>query len=283
MPLKQYKPTSAGRRLATVNDFSEISRRKPEKKLTESLRKRGGRNNHGHITTRHVGGGHKQRYRVIDWKRADKDGVPAKVAHIEYDPNRTARLALLHYADGEKRYILCPVGVNVGDTLVSGEAADIRPGNSLPLINIPLGTVIHNVEMRPGRGAQMIRSAGSWGQLMAKEGRYVQIRMPSGEVRSVLQECRATVGQVGNIENEIVRLGKAGRMRWLGVRPTVRGLAMNPVDHPHGGGEGKSGQGNPHPVSPWGKKTKGLKTRKNKRTDKYIVTGRRRGVRSQAQ
>ncbi|MGC4114910.1 MAG: 50S ribosomal protein L2 [Myxococcales bacterium] len=283
MPLKQYKPTSAGRRLATVNDFGEISRRKPEKKLTESLRKRGGRNNHGHITTRHVGGGHKQRYRVIDWKRTDKDGVPAKVAHIEYDPNRSARLALLHYADGEKRYILCPVGVNVGDSLVSGEAADIRPGNSLPLINIPLGTVIHNVEMRPGRGAQMIRSAGSWGQLMAKEGRYVQIRMPSGEVRSVLQECRATVGQVGNIENEIVRLGKAGRMRWLGVRPTVRGLAMNPVDHPHGGGEGKSGQGNPHPVSPWGQKTKGLKTRKNKRTDKYIVTGRRRGVRSQAQ
>ncbi|HEY3451768.1 MAG TPA: 50S ribosomal protein L2 [Myxococcales bacterium] len=283
MPLKQYKPTSAGRRLATVNDFGEISRRKPEKKLTESLRKHGGRNNHGHITTRHVGGGHKQRYRVIDWKRTDKDGVPAKVAHIEYDPNRTARLALLHYADGEKRYILCPVGVNVGDTLVCGETADIRPGNSLPLSSIPLGTVIHNVEMRPGRGAQMIRSAGSWGQLMAKEGRYAQIRMPSGEVRSVLQECRATIGQVGNIENEIVRLGKAGRKRWLGVRPTVRGLAMNPVDHPHGGGEGKSGQGNPHPVSPWGQKTKGLKTRKNKRTDKYIVTGRRRGVRSQAQ
>ena len=283
MPLKQYKPTSAGRRLATVNDFGEISRRTPEKKLTESTRKRGGRNNHGHITTRHVGGGHKQRYRVIDWKRADKDGVPAKVAHIEYDPNRSARLALLHYADGEKRYILCPVGVNVGDSLVGGETADIRPGNSLPVSAIPLGTVIHNVEMRPGRGAQMIRSAGSWGQLMAKEGRYAQIRMPSGEVRSVLQECRATIGQVGNIEHEIVRLGKAGRMRWLGVRPTVRGLAMNPVDHPHGGGEGKSGQGNPHPVSPWGQKTKGLKTRKNKRTDKYIVTGRRRGVRSQAQ
>lgn len=282
MPLKQYKPTSAGRRLATVHDYSEISRREPEKKLTEARRKSGGRNNHGHITTRHVGGGHKQRFRIIDWKR-EKDGVPAKVAHIEYDPNRSARLALLHYADGEKRYILAPVGVNVGDRLVSGEAADIRPGNCLPLKSIPLGTVIHNLEMKPGRGSQMIRSAGSWGQLMAKEGRYAQVRMPSGEVRQVLQECRATVGQVGNIEHEIVRLGKAGRTRWLGVRPTVRGLAMNPVDHPHGGGEGKSGQGNPHPVSPWGKKTKGLKTRKNKRTDKFIVTGRRRGVRSQAQ
>ena len=280
MPLKQYKPTSAGRRLATVHDYSEISKRKPEKKLTEAARKSGGRNNHGHITTRHIGGGHKRRYRVIDWKR-DKEGVPAKVAHIEYDPNRSARLALLHYADGDKRYILAPVGVNVGDTLVSGETADIRPGNSLPVKNIPLGTVIHNVELKPGRGAQMIRSAGSWGQLMAKEGRYAQLRMPSGEVRSILQECRATIGQVGNIEHEIVRLGKAGRMRWLGVRPTVRGLAMNPVDHPHGGGEGKSGQGNPHPVSPWGQKTKGLKTRKNKRTDKFIVSGRRPGVRSQ--
>ena len=282
MPLKQYKPTSAGRRLATVHDFGEISRQKPEKSLTEHVRRTGGRNNHGHITTRHIGGGHKKRFRVIDWKR-EKDGVPAKVAQVEYDPNRSARLALLHYADGEKRYILAPVGVNVGDTLVSGESVDIRPGNSLPLSAIPLGTVIHNVEMKPGRGAQMIRSAGSWGQLMAKEGRYAQVRMPSGEVRNVLQECRATIGQVGNIEHEIVRLGKAGRMRWLGVRPTVRGLAMNPVDHPHGGGEGKSGQGNPHPVSPWGQKTKGLKTRKNKRTDKYIVTGRRRGVRSQAQ
>jgi large subunit ribosomal protein L2 len=282
MPLKQYKPTSAGRRLATVHDFGELSRQKPEKKLTESVRRTGGRNNHGHITTRHIGGGHKKRFRIIDWKR-EKEGVPAKVAQIEYDPNRSARLALLHYADGEKRYILAPVGVNVGDSLVAGDTVDIRPGNCLPLKAIPLGTVIHNVEMKPGRGAQMIRSAGSWGQLMAKEGRYAQVRMPSGEVRNVLQECRATIGQVGNIEHEIVRLGKAGRMRWLGVRPTVRGLAMNPVDHPHGGGEGKSGQGNPHPVSPWGQKTKGLKTRKNKRTDKYIVTGRRRGVRSQAQ
>jgi large subunit ribosomal protein L2 len=281
MPLKQYKPTSAGRRIQSVSDFAEITKATPEKGLTEVLRKSGGRNNHGHITTRHVGGGHKRRYRIIDWKR-EKDGVPAKVAAVEYDPNRSARLALLHYADGEKRYILAPVGVNVGDGLVSGEAADIRPGNCLPVKAIPLGTVIHNVELKPGRGAQVIRSAGSWGQLMAKEGSYAQIRMPSGEVRKVLLDCKATVGQVGNIENEIVRLGKAGRNRWLGVRPTVRGLAMNPVDHPHGGGEGKSGQGNPHPVSPWGKKTKGLKTRKNKRTDKFIVSGRRRGVRSQA-
>lgn len=281
MPLKQYKPTSAGRRIQSVSDFAEITKATPEKALTEVLRKSGGRNNHGHITTRHVGGGHKRRYRIIDWKR-EKDGVPAKVAAIEYDPNRSARLALLHYGDGEKRYILAPVGVNVGDALVSGEAADIRPGNCLPVKAIPLGTVIHNVELKPGRGAQVIRSAGSWGQLMAKEGSYAQVRMPSGEVRKVLLDCKATVGQVGNIENEIVRLGKAGRNRWLGVRPTVRGLAMNPVDHPHGGGEGKSGQGNPHPVSPWGKKTKGLKTRKNKRTDKFIVSGRRRGVRSQA-
>jgi large subunit ribosomal protein L2 len=281
MPLKQYKPTSAGRRIQSVSDFAEITKATPEKALTEVLRKSGGRNNHGHITTRHVGGGHKRRYRIIDWKR-EKDGVPAKVAAIEYDPNRSARLALLHYADGDKRYILAPVGVNVGDALVSGEAADIRPGNCLPVKAIPLGTVIHSVELKPGRGAQVIRSAGSWGQLMAKEGSYAQVRMPSGEVRKVLLDCKATVGQVGNIENEIVRLGKAGRNRWLGVRPTVRGLAMNPVDHPHGGGEGKSGQGNPHPVSPWGKKTKGLKTRKNKRTDKFIVSGRRRGVRSQA-
>jgi large subunit ribosomal protein L2 len=281
MPLKQYKPTSPGRRIQSVSDFSEITKVEPEKALTEVLRRSGGRNNHGHITTRHMGGGHKRRFRVIDWKR-DKDGVPAKVAAIEYDPNRSARLALLHYADGEKRYILAPVGVNVGDTLVASDTADIRPGNTLPVKAIPLGTVIHNVELKPGHGAQVIRSAGTWGQLMAKEGNYAQVRMPSGEVRKVLLQCKATVGQVGNIENEIVRLGKAGRNRWLGVRPTVRGLAMNPVDHPHGGGEGKSGQGNPHPVSPWGKKTKGLKTRKNKRTDKFIVSGRRRGVRSQA-
>ncbi len=281
MPLKHFKPTSPGRRLATSVDFAEVTKKRPEKALTEKLSKSGGRNNYGNITTRHTGGGHKRRYRIIDWKRG-KDGVPAKVAAIEYDPNRSARIALLHYLDGAKSYVLCPVGVAVGDQIVSGEGADIRPGNCLPLRSMPLGTVLHNLEIKPGRGAQLIRSAGSWGQLMAKESGYAQIRMPSGEVRMVLLECRATVGQVGNIENEIVRLGKAGRKRWLGVRPTVRGLAMNPVDHPHGGGEGKSGQGNPHPVSPWGKKAKGLKTRTNKRTERLIITGRRRGARSQS-
>jgi large subunit ribosomal protein L2 len=280
MALIKYKPTSAGRRLMTVSDFAEITKAKPEKSLLESQSKSGGRNVHGHITRRHQGGGHKRKYRVIDFKR-DKLGVPAKVAAVEYDPNRSANLALLHYADGEKRYILHPVGVNVGDTLIASDTADIRPGNNLALSAIPVGTVIHNLEIKPGRGAQLIRSAGSFGQLMAKEGEYAQIRMPSQEVRKILVVCRATVGQVGNIENELIRLGKAGRKRWLGIRPTVRGQAMNPVDHPHGGGEGKSGQGNPHPVSPWGQKSKGLKTRNNRRTDKFIVTGRRRGVRSQ--
>jgi large subunit ribosomal protein L2 len=280
MALKQYKPTSPARRHMTVSDFVEVTKSKPEKKLTKAVRKSGGRNAHGHITTRHIGGGHKRRYRVIDWKR-EKDGVPAKVAAIEYDPNRTARIALLHYADGVKRYILAPVGVNVGDTLLSGEAVDIRPGNTLPVRSIPLGTVIHNVEAQPGSGAKMIRSAGSFGQLMAKEGEYAQIRMPSGEVRKVLQGCKATVGQLSNVESSSVRVGKAGKSRWRGIRPTVRGLAMNPVDHPHGGGEGKSGQGNPHPVSPWGQKTKGLKTRNNRRTDKFIVTRRRAGIRNQ--
>ena len=279
MGLKSYKPTSAGRRLMTVSDFAEITKSKPEKKLTKAIRKTGGRNVHGHITTRHMGGGHKRRYRVIDWKR-NKDGVPAKVATVEYDPNRTARIALLHYRDGEKRYILAPIGLAVGDTILSGDGVDIRPGNALPIRSIPVGTVIHNVETQPGSGGQMIRSAGSFGQLMAKEGAYAQIRMPSGEVRMVLQECKATIGQLSNIENASVRVGKAGKSRWLGIRPTVRGLAMNPVDHPHGGGEGKSGQGNPHPVSPWGQKTKGLKTRNNRRTDKLIVTRRRPGVRN---
>jgi len=280
MALRKRKPTSAGRRFQSVSDFAEITKAKPEKKLTRPMRKTGGRNTHGHITTRHVGGGHKRRYRVIDWRR-DKDGVPAKVAAVEYDPNRTARIALLHYKDGEKRYILAPVGVNVGDTLLSGESVDIRPGNTLPIRSVPVGTVIHGVETQPGSGAQMIRSAGSFGQLMAKEGAYAQIRMPSGEVRKVLQACRVTVGQLSNIESASVRVGKAGKSRWLGIRPTVRGLAMNPVDHPHGGGEGKSGQGNPHPVSPWGQKTKGLKTRNNRRTDKFIVSRRRPGVRNQ--
>ena len=280
MGVKTYKPTSAGRRLTQVSDFAEITRRKPERKLTRAMKKTGGRNVHGHITTRHRGGGHKRRYRVIDWRR-EKDGVPARVAAVEYDPNRSARIALLHYRDGEKRYILAPVGVQVGDVLLSGEAVDIRPGNALPIRAIPEGTVIHGVEAQPGSGAQMIRSGGSFGQLMAKEGAYAQIRLPSGEVRRVLQDCWATIGQLSNIENNAVRIGKAGRSRWMGIRPTVRGLAMNPVDHPHGGGEGKSGQGNPHPVSPWGQKTKGLKTRKNRRTDKFIVTRRRPGVRNQ--
>jgi len=279
MALKEYRPTSPARRHMTVSDFAEITKSKPEKKLTRAVKKSGGRNSHGHITTRHIGGGHKRRYRIIDWRR-DKDGVPAKVAGIEYDPNRTARIALLHYADGEKRYILAPVGVNVGDVLLSGEAVDIRPGNTLPIKAIPLGTVIHNVESQPGSGGKMIRSAGSFGQLMAKEAGYAQVRMPSGEVRRVLEDCKATVGQLSNVESSTVRVGKAGKSRWLGIRPTVRGLAMNPVDHPHGGGEGKSGQGNPHPVSPWGQKTKGLKTRSNRRTDKFIVSRRRPGVRN---
>lgn len=280
MGLKQYKPTSPARRSMSVSDFAEITTRKPEKKLTRTVKRTGGRNAHGHITTRHIGGGHKRRYRLIDWKR-EKDGVPAKVASIEYDPNRTARIALLHYADGEKRYILAAIGVNVGDTLVSGDSADIRPGNALPIRGIPLGTVIHNVEAAPKSGAKMIRTAGSFGQLMAKEGGYAQIRMPSGEVRKVELDCKATIGQLSNVENSSVRSGKAGKSRWKGIRPTVRGLAMNPVDHPHGGGEGKSGQGNPHPVSPWGQKTKGQKTRNNRRTDKFIVTRRRPGVRNQ--
>lgn len=279
MGLKSYKPTSAARRHMTVADFAEITKAKPEKKLTKTVKRTGGRNNHGHITTRHIGGGHKRRYRLIDWRR-DKDGVPAKVASIEYDPNRTSRLALLHYKDGEKRYILAPIGVAVGDVLMSGESVDIRPGNTLPVKSIPLGTVIHNVESQPGSGAKMIRSAGSFGQLMAKEGEFAQIRMPSGEVRQVQLDCKATVGQLSNIESSSVRAGKAGKSRWKGIRPTVRGLAMNPVDHPHGGGEGKSGQGNPHPVSPWGQKTKGLKTRNNRRTDKFIVSRRKPGVRN---
>jgi len=275
MPLKVYKPTSPARRLTSTTDNAELTKgKKPEKKLTVSISKSGGRDTYGHITTRHVGGGHKRRYRLIDWKR-NKDGVPGKVTSIEYDPNRSARIALISYADGEKRYILWPQGLNVGDTVLSGADVDVKPGNCLPIRNIPLGSVIHNVEIKPGRGGQMIRTAGSWGQLMAKEDKYAQIRMPSGEVRMVLLECRATVGQLGNLEHEIVRLGKAGRSRWLGIRPTVRGVVMNPVDHPHGGGEGKSGQGNPHPVSPWGMPTKGYRTRKNKRTQKFIV--KRRG------
>jgi len=281
MALKQYNPTSPGRRFMTTPDFSDLTDKRPERALTEPLKKTGGRNSKGRITIWFRGGGHKRAYRTIDFRR-DKRDVPAKVAALEYDPNRSARIALLHYKDGEKRYILAPVGVGVGDLLLSGDAVDIRPGNALPIRSMPLATTLHCLEPQPGAGGRLIRSAGSFGQLMAKEGTYAQVRMPSGEVRRVLQDCRATVGQLSNIENATVRLGKAGKSRWLGIRPTVRGLAMNPVDHPHGGGEGKSGQGNPHPVSPWGQKTKGLKTRNNRRTEKFIVSPRKRGVRSQA-
>src|SRR5207237_10280627 len=249
MALKSYKPTSPGRRLTTSPDFAEITKTRPERGLTAPLKSSGGRNVYGRITTRHRGGGHKQRARIIDWRR-DKDAVPAKVAAVEYDPNRSARIALSHYTHGEKRYILWPVGVNVGDVLQSGDNVDIRPGNALPLHAIPLGTVIHNIEMKKGHGAQMIRSAGAFGQLMAKEGKYAQIRMPSTEVREVLLECRATIGQLGNTEHEIVRIGKAGRNRWKGWRPTVRGLAINPVDPRTAAARGKAGQEKRHPLPP---------------------------------
>jgi large subunit ribosomal protein L2 len=276
MALKKYKPTSPGRRFMATSGFEEITKSEPEKSLVEPLTKKGGRNNKGRITTRHQGGGHKRRYRVIDFKRG-KDGVPAKVAAIEYDPNRSARIALLHYADGEKRYILAPARLKVGDRVESGPEADIKPGNSLPLANIPTGTMIHNVELKPGKGGQLARSAGSSIQLVAKEGSYATLRLPSGEMRRVLVACRATIGQVGNVDHENVSGGKAGRSRWRGKRPTVRGSAMNPVDHPHGGGEGKS-KGGRHPVTPWGVPTLGKRTRrKHKESDKLIVRGRRRG------
>jgi large subunit ribosomal protein L2 len=276
VPIRKYKPTSAGRRFMTVSTFEEITKAEPEKALLEPLTRKGGRNNKGRITTRHQGGGHKRRYRVIDFKRG-KDGVPAKVAAIEYDPNRSARIALLHYADGEKRYILAPARLKVGDRVESGPEADIKPGNSLPLANIPTGTMVHNVELKPGRGGQLARSAGSSIQLVAKEGTYATLRLPSGEMRRVLVACRATIGQVGNVDHENVTGGKAGRSRWKGKRPTVRGSAMNPVDHPHGGGEGKS-KGGRHPVTPWGVPTLGKRTRrKHKQSDKLIVRGRRRG------
>lgn len=272
MGVKTYKPTSNGRRFMTGHDFAEITRRDPEWSLIEPRRKTGGRNNLGRMTMRHIGGGHKQHYRVIDFKR-NKDDIPARVASIEYDPNRSARIALLHYRDGEKRYIIAPIGCRVGDDLVSGKEVDIKPGNALPLQHIPLGTVVHNVELRPGKGAQLARSAGTGIQLMAKEGPHALLKMPSGELRRVRVECRATVGQVGNLDHENISIGKAGRTRWLGKRSAVRGVAMNPVDHPHGGGEGRS-KGN-HPQTPWGVPTKGFKTRQNKRTDKDIV--KRRG------
>jgi large subunit ribosomal protein L2 len=273
MPLKEYNPTSPGRRFLTTLDFEEITKATPEKALTEPLKKTGGRNSKGQITIWFRGGGHKRRYRVVDFRR-DKKGIPAKVAAIEYDPNRSARLALLHYADGEKRYILAPIGLAVGATVVAAEGADILPGNCLPLKVIPSGTMIHNIELRPGKGGQMVRSAGGAAQLVAKEGEHAQIKLPSGEVRKVRLDCQATVGQVGNIDHKNVSFGKAGRSRWLGRRPHNRGVVMNPVDHPHGGGEGKTSGGR-HPVTPWGKPTKGAKTRNNKRTQKFIVKRRK--------
>src|SRR6185369_6801857 len=274
MPTIQYRPTSAGRRFQTGYDFADITKSKPERSLLAPLKKSGGRSNTGRITAYHRGGGHKRRYRLIDFKR-DKDGVVAVVKGVEYDPNRSSRIALLYYADGDKRYILAPVGLNVGDRVETGPRADIKPGNSLPLANIPLGTIVHNVELRQGRGGQIGRAAGAEIQLMAKEGDYALLKMPSGELRRVRSACRASIGQVGNLEHENISYGKAGRVRWLGRRSTVRGIAMNPVDHPHGGGEGRS-KGN-HPQTPWGKPTKGYKTRHNKRTNKYIVQRRKKG------
>lgn len=274
MPVKKYRPTTSTRRFTTTPTFEEISKEKPEKALTESLKKSGGRNVYGRITTRHRGGGNKRKYRVIDFKR-DKDGVQAKVAAIEYDPNRSAYIALLSYTDGDKRYIVAPQGLRVGDQVISGKGADIKPGNALILRDIPLGTSIHAIELEPGRGAVLCRSAGCVAQLMAKEEPYAHVKLSSGEVRLVNLNCRATVGQVGNLEHEILSTGKAGRSRWKGIRPTVRGTVMNPVDHPHGGGEGKSSAGR-HPVTPWGKPTLGYRTRRKKPSDRLIVRGRKR-------
>jgi large subunit ribosomal protein L2 len=274
--IKKYRPTSPGRRFMSVSTFEELTTDTPEKSLLAPLPKRAGRNHQGKITVRHQGGGHKRQYRVIDFKR-NKDGIPAKVATIEYDPNRSARIALLHYVDGEKRYILAPNGIRVGDTIVSGPTADIRPGNTLPLVNIPVGSTIHNIELKPGKGGQLARAAGASAQLMAKEGEYANVRLTSGEMRLVRLECRATIGQVGNLDHENINVGKAGRSRWLGIRPTVRGVVMNPVDHPHGGGEGRAPIGRKSPMSPWGKPTLGKKTRKkNNPSDKYIVRRRKK-------
>ncbi len=275
MAIKEFKPTSPGRRSMTVSTFEELTNVEPEKSLLVRIPSTGGRNNRGKITRRHQGGGHKRIYRLIDFKR-DKWDIPAKVASIEYDPNRSARIALLHYRDGEKRYILAPNGLKAGDSVFSGQNnIDIKPGNAMPLKVIPLGSIIHNIELKVGKGGQLVRSAGGSAQLMAKEGKYVQIRLGSGEVRLVQAECFATIGQVGNLDHENIVVGKAGRSRWLGIRPRVRGVAMNPVDHPHGGGEGKAGQGNPHPVSPWGMLTKGYKTRRRKLTTRFIVKKRK--------
>jgi large subunit ribosomal protein L2 len=272
MPIRSYKPTSAGRRFQTVQTFDDVTAREPYKPLTEPLQKSGGRDNHGEITSWWRGGGHKRAYRIIDFKR-DKRNIPAKVSTIEYDPNRSARIALVTYADGEKRYILQPVGLKVGDTIVAGDEVDILPGNALPLRNIPLGTLVHNVELKPGKGGQIARSAGSAVQVVAKEGLHVSVKMPSGEIRRINMDCLATVGQVGNVDHENVSIGKAGRSRWLGKRPHVRGVAMNPVDHPLGGGEGKTSGGR-HPVSPWGLPTKGYKTRGRRPSDRFIVQRR---------
>lgn len=273
MAIKNHKPTSPGRRFQKYSTFEDITRTSPEKTLLRSLKKTGGRNVYGRMTVRHRGGGHKRLYRIIDFRR-DKDGIPAHVATIEYDPNRSANIALLHYKDGEKRYILAPLGLKVGDRVISGPEAEIRTGNTVVLKNIPLGTQIHNIELNVGHGGQMARGAGSYAQLMAKEGKFAQIKLPSGEVRMVPLDCRATIGQVGNLGHESISLGKAGRRRWKGRRPRVRGVAMNPVDHPHGGGEGKSSGGR-HPVTPWGVPTKGFKTRVKKASDKLIVKKRK--------
>lgn len=270
MAIKRYKPTSPARRFMTVSAFSEVTTTKPERSLLESINRTGGRNANGRITVRHIGGGNRNKYRIIDFKR-NKDDIPAKVASIEYDPNRSANIALLHYADGEKRYILAPVGLNKGDIVMSGENVDIRTGNALPLANIPVGTMVHNIEMHPGKGGQIARSAGNAAQLMAKEGKYATLRLPSGEMRYIPMRCKATIGQVGNLDHEIVSIGKAGRKRHMGVKPTVRGVVMNPCDHPHGGGEGKSPIGMPSPVTPWGKPTLGYKTRKKNKSNKFIV------------
>ncbi len=272
MAVKKYKPTSPARRGMSIVVDEQLSKGKPEKSLLRKLNRSGGRNSYGRITARHRGGGHKRKYRIIDFKR-NKFSVPAKVASIEYDPNRSARIALLHYLDGEKRYIIAPHGLSVGDMVVSDDVTDVKPGNSMPLKNIPLGTLVHNIEMRPGKGGQIVRSAGTAAQLMAKEGKYVQLRLPSGEVRMILNTCRATIGQVGNLDHENINIGKAGRSRWMGRRPRVRGVAMNPVDHPMGGGEGRSSGGR-HPCSPWGWPTKGYRTRRKKPSDAFIVRRR---------
>ena len=276
MAIRKYKPTTNGRRNMTSLDYAEITTNKPEKSLLAPVKRKGGRNNQGKITVRHHGGGHKRQYRVIDFKR-NKDGIPARVATIEYDPNRSANIALVNYADGEKRYILAPKGLEVGMTIVSGPEADIKAGNALPLQNIPMGTTIHNIEMKPGKGGQLVRSAGTSAQLLGKEGKYVIVRLQSGEVRLILGVCRATIGEVGNEQHELVNIGKAGRSRWLGKRPTVRGSVMNPNDHPHGGGEGRTPIGRKSPMTPWGKKALGVKTRRNKKASTKLIVRRRNG------